>query len=73
LFVRPGFRGVKLGRRLATEIISESRKIGYRIMRLDTLDTLKPAIALYESLGFKTIPAYYGNPLSGVVYLELKL
>jgi ribosomal protein S18 acetylase RimI-like enzyme len=73
LFVRPEFRGLGLGRQLAVDIISQARSIGYRIMRLDTLETLKPAIALYETLGFKTITAYYENPLPGVVYLELKL
>jgi ribosomal protein S18 acetylase RimI-like enzyme len=42
-------------------------------MRLDTLEWLVEAVHLYESLGFKRIPAYYKNPLPGVVYWELDL
>ena len=73
LFVRPAFRGLKIGRRLAEAIIAEARQIGYPTMRLDTLRKLQAALALYGSLGFKTIPPYYDNPIADVVYLELKL
>ena len=42
-------------------------------MRLDTLASMTPAIALYESFGFVRIPAYYDNPSGLAVFMELKL
>jgi putative acetyltransferase len=74
LFVRPAFRGRKLGRRLALHLIQEAKVIGYHSMRLDTIaGTMEGAIALYRSLGFEEIPPYYDNPIPNAVYLELKL
>jgi ribosomal protein S18 acetylase RimI-like enzyme len=73
LFVRENHRGIGLGRKLAVSIINEAKEIGYSYMRLDTLETLKDAIRLYNSLGFRNIEPYYHNPLPGVIYLELDL
>jgi putative acetyltransferase len=73
LFVRPAWRGRGLGQRLAEAILVQARSLGYTTMRLDTLDRLMEAMRLYESLGFRRIPAYYDNPLPGVVYWELEL
>jgi len=42
-------------------------------MRLDTVEAMKEASALYWALGFQQIDAYYYNPLPGAMYFELKL
>jgi GNAT superfamily N-acetyltransferase len=73
LFVRPQHRGNGLGYALTKAIIREAIKLGYTVMRLDTLDRLKEAMRLYSSQGFIQIGPYYENPLPGVVYWELNL
>jgi len=73
LYVRPEFHGRGCGRLLVREIIRRAENIGYRAMRLDTLSSLKQAMRLYESFGFRKIEPYYDNPLPDVVYWELDL
>jgi ribosomal protein S18 acetylase RimI-like enzyme len=73
LYLRPQFRGHGMGRRLAEAVIAEARAIGYASLVLDSLASMRAARALYDSLGFREIPAYYDNPLPGVLYAELDL
>jgi ribosomal protein S18 acetylase RimI-like enzyme len=73
LFIRRAYRGMGLARRLVERLFEEARSAGYRTMRLDTLASMADALALYRSLGFREIPAYYASPLPGTVYLEFDL
>jgi putative acetyltransferase len=74
LYVRSQHRGTGLGRTLAEQIIREARGLGYQVLRLDTVPSVMgKAVALYRSLGFRDIPAYYLNPVPGAVFMELRL
>jgi len=74
LYVRPRFRGKGLGRVLANAVIAEARKIGYKFMRLDTVEpVMKDAVVLYRRLGFYEIAPYRVNPMPGTLYMEVKL
>jgi ribosomal protein S18 acetylase RimI-like enzyme len=73
LYVRPEFRGKGLGRLLARRAVEAAVECGYQRLRLDTLVSMKEAIALYESMGFHRINPYYDNPSDLAVFMELSL
>ncbi|HVP19549.1 MAG TPA: bifunctional helix-turn-helix transcriptional regulator/GNAT family N-acetyltransferase, partial [Spirochaetia bacterium] len=73
MFVRPEYRGLGIGRLLAEHVIGEARSLGYRTMRLDTLERLQSAVSLYREMGFVPIPPYCPNPLPGVMFWEKDL
>jgi ribosomal protein S18 acetylase RimI-like enzyme len=74
LYVRPQYRGKGLGRELAEKIIAEARQLGYKKLRLDTVEpVMKAAVAMYRQLGFRDIQPYRQNPIEGALYMELQL
>jgi len=73
LYVRPEARGGGLGGALIAAILREGRAAGYREMRLDTLPSMRAALAMYAQAGFEEIPAYYPTPVDGTIFLALRL
>lgn len=74
LFVRPFYRRIGLGDTLVAEITDAARDMGYRRLRLDTLPSWMPAAdAMYQRLGWIRTPAYYNNPVPGVVFYQFDL
>ena len=58
---------------LVETLLREARGIGYRELKLDTLDRMTGARRLYQRLGFAVCPPYYHNPLPDAVYMTLTL
>jgi len=73
MYVRPEFRGRGIAQDLLEASLAFVKEAGYQKIRLDTLDTMLPAMTLYEKNGFVRIPAYYYNPEENAVYFEREL
>jgi GNAT superfamily N-acetyltransferase len=74
LYVRPGFRGEKIGRKIVDRALLEARSLGYSFLRLDTHPpTMQAALAMYRKLGFEEVVADPVEAVDGLLYLELQL
>lgn len=73
LYVRPQFRGNKIGEKLVQRIIGDAREIGYAAMLLDTLPFLESAVRIYQKIGFYTIDCYNDSPVSASIFMRLDL
>ncbi len=75
VYVRPEFRGRRVGHAVIQRLIEDARDVGYKFMRLDTIPEKMPdANRIYRALGFYEIPAYYHtNPHANALYLEIML
>lgn len=73
LYVRPAFRGSRLGLALAERVIQAARDIGYGTLKLDTLPSMAEAQRMYARLGFVETTPYNDNPVAGVRFLAYDL
>jgi GNAT superfamily N-acetyltransferase len=55
--VTPACQGSGIGRKLLYAVVEAARSSGTRRLYLETNRVLAPAIRLYESIGFKPVPA----------------
>jgi len=62
MWVSPAMRGLGLARQLLAELERIARRSRTRAVRLDTNASLKEAIRLYRSCGFREIDAFNDNP-----------
>jgi putative acetyltransferase len=54
--VSPEYQGQGAARRLAEHVILEARKLGCRMLYLESNQKLIPALNLYKKLGFREVP-----------------
>lgn len=73
LYVRPKFRGKRIGNQLIQKIIEDAKQIGYSHMLLDTLPFLESALYMYKKYGFYEIESYNDSPMSTSIYMKLDL
>jgi len=73
MWTKPEFRGNGVARAVAEALLDVARSSGRLSVRLDTLESMTAARALYASRGFLPRGPYYANPLPGVVFMEATL
>lgn len=74
LYVRPAFRGDKLGRILVDTVCNLARTLGYACIRLDTHPpTMQRAMELYRNLGFIEVSPDPVPLVPGLSYMQLLL
>lgn len=61
--VPPAFRGMDIGRAIVDRLIDDARSIGYRQLKLESLEFLEVAHSLYRSVGFREIAPYVSNSI----------
>jgi ribosomal protein S18 acetylase RimI-like enzyme len=79
VIVRPKDRGIGIGKRFCSLLINAaSKQLNCRVLALNVLECNKPALACYQSLGFKVDriqpkARLLGNAMEHLVCMSLKL
>ena len=61
IYVRPNFRGHRLGERILQRLLADAQRGGYRRIHLDSAPFMQSAQRLYEAMGFTDCPPYEGS------------
>lgn len=70
MYVKPVCRGWGVGRLLGEASLEAARAAGYRMMKLDTEESFRAAVGLYERLGFERCERYNDDPMPETVYFR---
>jgi DNA-binding MarR family transcriptional regulator len=62
MWVAPRVRGLGFGRRVLNALEAHARELGLHRLRLETNRALHEAIRLYESSGYREVPAFNSDP-----------
>src|ERR1700739_333779 len=73
MYVRPTYRGQKIGDALCVEVIKLAKELGFTKMLLDTNREMDAAMVLYKKFNFKEIPPYCININQNPVYMGLDI
>jgi len=71
MYIRKSHRRGGIGKLLAATIVEHAWKLDYEEIKLDSLERLKGAVALYENLGFQRIEPYCECPEDDHVCMNL--
>ncbi|WP_422859989.1 GNAT family N-acetyltransferase [Flagellimonas sp. S174] len=73
MFLEKQHRGKGIGKQMMGEALREARHLGYSKIRLDSIKSMRSAIAVYTAFGFKEIESYRHNPFDDAIYFEKTL
>ena len=73
MYIKPMTRKSGGGTLLLEKALAAAKTLGYKLIRLDTLASMTPAINLYKKHGFYEIAPYYFNPEENAVFFEREL
>jgi GNAT superfamily N-acetyltransferase len=68
LYVRPGFRGARLGQLIFERLLADAAAFGYQAAYLDSGLFMTAAHQLYETCGFVDCPAYDGVEVPSIFH-----
>ncbi len=70
MYIQPGHQKKGIGKMLLDQALLLAKECNYTKVKLDTLDSMFPAINLYKKAGFYETPPYYYNPIDAAIYFE---